>query len=48
MKDTSVDAFTPTLGFASWVVSVIVLIFFVFIAFVFWLASLSGSKEATT
>jgi len=46
MRDTSVDAFTPTLGFASWVVSVIVLIFFVFIAFVFWLAGLSGSKVA--
>jgi cytochrome bd-type quinol oxidase subunit 1 len=47
MRDTSADAFTPTLGFASWVVSAIVLIFFLFIAFVFWLASLSGSKEAT-
>ena len=44
MRDTSVDAYTPTLGYASWVVSIIVLIFFVFIAFVFWLAGLSGSK----
>jgi len=46
MRDTSVDAFTPTLGYASYVVSIIVLIFFSFIAFVFWLAGLSGSREA--
>ncbi|MDX1429851.1 MAG: hypothetical protein R3282_06170, partial [Rhodothermales bacterium] len=44
MADTSVDAFTPTLGFASNVISVTVLIFFTFIAFVFWLAGLSGKK----
>ena len=47
LRDTSVDAFTPTLGYASWVVSVIVLIFFSFIAFVFWLAGLTDRKEAT-
>lgn len=45
MKDTSVDAFTPTLGFASNVVSVTVIIFFAFIAIVFWLAGLSGKKN---
>ena len=44
MEDVSVDAFTPTLGFASNVVSVTVLIFFLFIAVVFWLAGLSGKK----
>jgi len=32
MRDTSVDAFTPTLGFAANVISVTVLIFFLFIA----------------
>jgi len=47
IRDTSVDAFTPTLGYASWVVSVIVLIFFSFIAFVFWLAGLTDRKEVT-
>ena len=41
MRDTSVDAFTPTLGFATQVVSVTVLLFFMLIGFVFWLASLS-------
>ncbi len=45
MKDTSVDAFTPTLGFASTVVSIIVLIFFVFIVFNFWLAGLTRKKD---
>jgi len=45
LKDTSPDAFTPTLGFASNVVSVTVLIFFVFIAIVFWFSSLSGKKD---
>jgi cytochrome bd-type quinol oxidase subunit 1 len=44
MRDTSVDAFTPTLGYATKVVSFIVLAFFVLIGFVFWLASLSGKK----
>ncbi|RMD96710.1 MAG: hypothetical protein D6814_10910 [Calditrichaeota bacterium] len=47
MKDTSVDAFTPTLGFAANVVSVTVLIFFSFIAIVFWLSGLSGKKDWT-
>ncbi|MEE9271471.1 MAG: cytochrome ubiquinol oxidase subunit I [Candidatus Krumholzibacteria bacterium] len=45
MRDTSPDAFTPTLGFAANVVSVTVLIFFFFIAVVFWLSSLSGKKD---
>jgi hypothetical protein len=45
MKDTSPDAYTPTLGFASDVVSVTVLIFFSFIAVVFWLSGLSGKKD---
>jgi hypothetical protein len=40
IRDTSPDAFTPTLGFATQVVSVTVLLFFALIAFVFWLASL--------
>ncbi len=44
IEDTSVDAFTPTLGYAANVVSVTVFIFFCFIAVVFWLAGLSGKK----
>lgn len=45
MRDTSPDAFTPTLGFAANVVSVTVLIFFTFIAVVFYLSSLAGKKH---
>ncbi|MCZ6600144.1 MAG: hypothetical protein O7A07_04820, partial [Acidobacteria bacterium] len=45
LRDNSVDAFTPTLGFATQVVSVTVLIFFVLIAFVFWIAGLSGKED---
>jgi cytochrome bd-type quinol oxidase subunit 1 len=45
MRDTSPDAFTPTLGFATQVVSATVLIFFVLIGFVFWLASLGSKKD---
>lgn len=40
MKDTSPDAFTPTLGFATNIVSISVVIFLGFIAFIFWLGSL--------
>ncbi len=47
VRDTSPDAFTPTLGFATTVVSVTVLIFFLFIGFIFWLAALSHRKAAT-
>ncbi|MDH3284768.1 MAG: cytochrome ubiquinol oxidase subunit I [Acidobacteriota bacterium] len=43
VRDMSPDAFTPTLGFATQVVSVTVLIFFALIGFVFWLVSL-GDK----
>jgi cytochrome bd-type quinol oxidase subunit 1 len=45
IRDTSVDAFTPTLGFATKIVSVTVLLFFVLISFVFWLANLAGKKN---
>ncbi|MCB1032738.1 MAG: cytochrome ubiquinol oxidase subunit I [Acidobacteria bacterium] len=48
IRDTSPDAFTPTLGFATQVVSVTVVIFFALISFVFWLAGLSGKKVAAT
>ena len=45
IRDTSVDAFTPTLGYATKIVSVTVLIFFTLIGVVFWLSSLSGRKD---
>jgi cytochrome d ubiquinol oxidase subunit I len=46
IRDTSVDAYTPTLGYATDVVSVTVLVFFALIGFVFWLASLSDRAPA--
>ena len=45
IRDTSPDAYTPTLGFATQVVSVTVLIFFAMIGFIFWLAGLSSGKK---
>jgi cytochrome d ubiquinol oxidase subunit I len=45
IRDRSPDAFTPTLGFATSVVSVTVLIFFALIGFVFWLASLHDRPD---
>jgi cytochrome d ubiquinol oxidase subunit I len=48
MRDNSVDAFTPTLGFASNVVSITVVMFFAFIAIVFWLSGLTDKKKYDT
>lgn len=45
IRDTSVDAFTPTLGFATRVVSVTVLLFFLLIGIVFWIASLHDRPD---
>ena len=46
MRDYSSDAFTPTLGFACWVVSVITLIFMLLVSFIFWLAHLGTQGHA--
>jgi cytochrome d ubiquinol oxidase subunit I len=45
IRDRSPDAFTPTLGFATTVVSVTVLMFFVLIAVVFWISSLHDRPD---
>ena len=45
IRDRSPDAFTPTLGFATQVVSVTVLFFFLLIGFVFWLTSLHDRPD---
>jgi cytochrome bd-type quinol oxidase subunit 1 len=45
IRDQSVDAFTPTLGFATKVVSVTVLMFFCLIALVFWISSLHDRPD---
>ena len=40
VRDYSSDAFTPPLGFACWVISVITLVFMLLVSFIFWLAHL--------
>ena len=45
IRDNSADAFTPTLGFATQVVSVTVLIFFVLIGIVFWITGLHDRPD---
>jgi cytochrome bd ubiquinol oxidase subunit I len=45
MRDESVHAFTPTLGFAAKVVSVTVLLFFAFLAIIFWLTGLASRAD---
>jgi cytochrome bd-type quinol oxidase subunit 1 len=41
VQDTSVDAFSPNLGFAARVISVCVLLFLALVGFVFWIGRLS-------
>ena len=48
IRDNSPDAFTPTLGFATQVVSGTVLAFFVLIGFVFWITSLHDRPDYGT
>jgi hypothetical protein len=45
MRDTSPEAFTPTLGFATRIISIVTVIFFGLVAFIFWLGHL-GEKPA--
>jgi cytochrome bd-type quinol oxidase subunit 1 len=45
IQDTSVDAFSPTLGFAARVISVCVLLFMALIGVIFWLGHLGEKKE---
>lgn len=45
IQDTSVDAFSPTLGFAARVISVCVLLFMALVAFVFWIGDLGHKEE---
>jgi cytochrome bd-type quinol oxidase subunit 1 len=47
MRDTSPEAYTPTLGFATNIVSITVIIFLGLIAFIFWLGSLGDDMADT-
>ena len=45
MRDTSPDAFTPTVGDASNIIAAIVITFGVLICFIFWIGSLGDKKK---
>ena len=45
LKDTSPWAFTPTLFNMTWVVGLVMVIFFALTSMVFWLSSLTGKKD---
>jgi hypothetical protein len=47
LRDTSVDAVTPALGYAANVITVVTLVFFALVMFIFWLGGLGekGSAE---
>jgi len=45
LKDTSPGAYTPTLGYATWVIGATVLIFYAFVVLIFWLG-LRGEGKA--
>jgi cytochrome bd ubiquinol oxidase subunit I len=44
IQDTSLDAFSPTLGFAAQIISICVLLFIGLIGFIFWLGNLGEKK----
>jgi len=46
-RDSSPDAFTPTLGYAANVVSIGVIIFMAMVIFVFWISQVSGKSTST-
>ena len=46
MRDYSSDAFTPTLGYACGVISIIVLVFLLLVSFIFWLAHMGSVGHA--
>jgi cytochrome bd-type quinol oxidase subunit 1 len=47
MRDTSVDAVTPAIGYAANVITVVTIVFFALVTFIFWLGGLSEKgKEA--
>jgi hypothetical protein len=48
VRDTSPWAATPPLGYAAWVISGCVLIFFVLVAFIFWLGGLAETPMASS
>ncbi len=44
MRDNSVDAYTPTIGYAAQVVTLATMIFMAIVIFIFWLSNISAKK----
>jgi hypothetical protein len=45
MQDTSAGAFTPSIAYMGWTISLIVILFLALVSLVFWLAGLSEKKK---
>src|SRR5438552_4334442 len=48
LRDTSVDAVTPALGYAANVITIVTLVFFALVTFIFWLRGLGEKGPAGT
>ncbi len=46
VRDTSVDAVTPALGYAANMITVVTIVFFAFVMFIFWLGGLADKGKA--
>jgi cytochrome bd ubiquinol oxidase subunit I len=46
MRDTSVDAVTPALGYAANMITIVTIVFFALVMFIFWLGGLSEKGQA--
>ena len=46
MRDNSINAFTPTIGYAAQVVTLAAVIFMAIVIFIFWLSNISAKKSA--
>ena len=46
LRDSSVDAVTPAIGYAANVITVVTIVFFALVAFIFWLGGLSEKGKA--
>ncbi|MEK8035910.1 MAG: hypothetical protein AAB226_04165, partial [candidate division NC10 bacterium] len=47
LRDTSPEAFTPALGYASSVITVVTAVFLALVMFIFWLGSLGEKGKAS-
>jgi hypothetical protein len=45
MKDNSPDNYIPSIGYAGNMITVVTVLFLIVVLFIFWIASLAGSKQ---